>query len=90
MQFFFCYNVKRTKDKTKGGHFMNASNTTDITAASFFTRANHEIRNMMTLIRGSLQLIETKHPHVRAFEHWMQTMDNIRNLNRLYSFGISL
>ena len=62
---------------------MNASNTTDITAASFFTRANHEIRNMMTLIRGSLQLIETKHPHVRAFEHWMQTMDNIRNLNEL-------
>ena len=30
----------------------------------------HEIRNPLTLLSGTLQLIESRHPEVRSFEYW--------------------
>lgn len=43
----------------------------------------HEIRNPLTLINSSLQLIETMHPEVKDFQFWSQTLDDVEYLNRL-------
>lgn len=43
----------------------------------------HEIKNPLTLINSSLQLIETDHPEVRDFQFWNQTMKDIKNLRLL-------
>lgn len=43
----------------------------------------HEIKNPLTLINSSLQLIETDHPEVKDFRFWNQTMKDIRNLRLL-------
>ena len=38
----------------------------------------HEIRNPLTLISSSLQVIEAQHPEVKDFYNWKQTMEDIR------------
>lgn len=38
---------------------------------------SHEIRNPLTLISSSLQIIEAQHPEVKEFSNWDQTMDNV-------------
>lgn len=43
----------------------------------------HEIRNPLTLINSSLQLIETMHPEVKDFQFWSQTLDDVEYLNQL-------
>ena len=43
----------------------------------------HEIKNPLTLINSSLQLIEADHPEVKDFRFWNQTMKDIRNLRLL-------
>lgn len=43
----------------------------------------HEIKNPLTLINSSLQLIESDHPEVKDFRFWNQTMKDIQNLRRL-------
>lgn len=43
----------------------------------------HEIKNPLTLINSSLQLIESDHPEVKTFRFWNQTMDDIQNLRKL-------
>ncbi len=53
----------------------------------------HEIRNPLTLVSSSLQIIEAQHPEVREFNNWNQTMDDVQFmcslLNELSSFNNS-
>lgn len=37
----------------------------------------HEIRNPLTLISSSLQIIEAQHPEVKEFYNWGQTMEDV-------------
>lgn len=46
-------------------------------------KITHEIRNPLTLISSSLQLIETMHPEVRDFQFWSQTLEDVDYLNQL-------
>lgn len=43
----------------------------------------HEIKNPLTLINSSLQLIESDHPEVKTFRFWNQTMEDMKNLRLL-------
>ena len=43
----------------------------------------HEIRNPLTLINSSLQLIEDEHPEVTGFRFWNQAMEDMKNLRKL-------
>ena len=43
----------------------------------------HEIKNPLTLINSSLQLIESDHPEVKTFRFWNQTMEDLENLRKL-------
>lgn len=43
----------------------------------------HEIKNPLTLINSSLQLIESEHPEVKTFRFWTQTMQDLQNLRKL-------
>ena len=43
----------------------------------------HEIKNPLTLINSSLQLIESDHPEVKDFRFWNQTMKDLQNLRLL-------
>lgn len=36
----------------------------------YVSMITHEIRNPLTLVNSTLQLIESKHPEVTQFEHW--------------------
>ena len=38
----------------------------------------HEIRNPLTLVSSSLQVIESQHPEVKDFYNWKQTMEDRR------------
>ena len=43
----------------------------------------HEIKNPLTLINSSLQLIESDHPEVTTFRFWNQTIKDLQNLRQL-------
>lgn len=43
----------------------------------------HEIKNPLTLINSSLQLIQEEHPEVLDFRFWSQTMEDLKNLRNL-------
>ncbi len=43
----------------------------------------HEIKNIISVIGGSLQLIEKQHPEVREFSYWEDTKDDISALQAL-------
>ena len=43
----------------------------------------HEIKNPLTLINSSLQLIESEHPEIKSFRFWNQTMKDLQNLRAL-------
>lgn len=51
----------------------------------------HEIRNPLTLVSSSLQVMEIQHPEVKEFAHWKQTMEDVAFmcslLNELSSFN---
>lgn len=53
----------------------------------------HEIRNPLTLVSSSLQVIEAQHPEVKEYYNWKQTMEDIRFmcslLNELSTFNNS-
>lgn len=53
----------------------------------------HEIRNPLTLVSSSLQIIEAQHPEVKEFNNWDQTMEDVQFmcslLNELSSFNNS-
>lgn len=43
----------------------------------------HEIKNSITLISGSLQLVAKKHPEVQSFDYWNETMSEIDFLKNM-------
>lgn len=43
----------------------------------------HEIKNSITLISGSLQLVAKKHPEVQDFDYWNETMSEIDFLKNM-------
>lgn len=51
----------------------------------------HEIRNPLTLISSSLQIVEAQHPEVKKFYNWRQIMEDVNFmcslLNELSSFN---
>ncbi len=47
------------------------------------SQISHEIRNPVTLIHSSLQLIEKEHPEVCDFAFWKETMQDMQYLIRL-------
>lgn len=53
----------------------------------------HEIRNPLTLVSSSLQVIEAQHPEVKEYYNWKQTMEDIHFmcslLNELSTFNNS-
>lgn len=46
-------------------------------------KITHEIRNPLTLISSSLQLLEAMHPEIREFPYWSQTLEDVEDLNQL-------
>lgn len=44
---------------------------------------SHELRNSLTLIASTTQLIESQHPEVTDFYGWTQTVEDIRYMTRL-------
>jgi signal transduction histidine kinase len=44
---------------------------------------SHELRNPITLINSSLQLIESQHPEVKGFKFWNETMSDVRYVGSL-------
>ncbi len=47
------------------------------------SQISHEIRNPLTLIKSTAQLIESVHPEVRMFKYWDQLTDDINGLETL-------
>lgn len=43
----------------------------------------HEIKNSITLISGSLQLVAKKHPEVQGFHYWSESMSEIDFLKNM-------
>jgi signal transduction histidine kinase len=54
---------------------------------------SHEIRNPLTLISSSMQVMEVQHPEVKEFAHWTQTTQDVefvcQLLNELSTFNNS-
>lgn len=48
-----------------------------------YQRIFHEIKNIISVIGGSLQLIEKQHPEVRDFCYWTDTMADISDLQTM-------
>lgn len=44
---------------------------------------SHELRNPLTLVYSTLQLIEARHPEVLAYEHWKSMRSDIEYMNEL-------
>ena len=57
----------------------NPSNIDSLELSKMF----HEIKNPLTLINSSLQLIQDEHPEVTTFRFWNQTLEDIKNLRNL-------
>ena len=47
------------------------------------SKFSHELRNPITLINSSLQLIESQHPEVKTFKFWNETMADIQYVRYL-------
>lgn len=43
----------------------------------------HEIKNSITIINGSLQLIERQHPELTELDFWQESMDEVQHLRNL-------
>lgn len=41
------------------------------------SKISHELRNPLTLIYSTLQLIESQHPEVKEFKHWPQMIEDV-------------
>lgn len=46
---------------------------------------SHEIRNPLTLVYSTLQLIESQHPEVTSFRHWDNLRQDVEYMNSLLS-----
>ncbi len=47
------------------------------------SRISHEIRNPVTLINSSMQIIESEHPEVTSFAFWKEMREDMAYLRRL-------
>lgn len=47
------------------------------------SQISHEIRNPVTMINSSLQIIEKEHPEVQNFSLWKETMEDMQYLRSL-------
>lgn len=47
------------------------------------SRITHEIRNTLTLISSSMQLIQDAHPETGSFKYWSETLDDVQYLRIL-------
>lgn len=47
------------------------------------SKISHEIRNPLTLISSTLQLIQKQHPETETFAHWQELMEDIRFMQSL-------
>lgn len=47
------------------------------------SQISHEIRNPLTLIKSTAQLIESVHPEVKTFKYWDQLTEDINGLETL-------
>lgn len=43
----------------------------------------HEVRNPLTLVSSSLQVMEAQHPEVKEFSHWQNTMEDVAYMCQL-------
>ena len=47
------------------------------------SQISHEIRNPLTLIKSTVQLIESQHPEVTEFKYWSQLTQDLNGLEQL-------
>lgn len=45
----------------------------------------HELRNPLSLLKGTIQYIETKHPEVKEFKYWDQMQDLLNDMEHIMS-----
>jgi len=45
----------------------------------FLSKFTHELRNPLTLVKSTIQLIESQHPEVVNFKYWNQIMSDIND-----------
>jgi signal transduction histidine kinase len=45
----------------------------------------HELRNPLSLMKGTLQYIETKHPETKEFKYWGQLQELVRDMETMMS-----
>ena len=50
---------------------------------------SHEIRNPLSLVYSSIQLIEADHPEVRSYRHWAQMREDVEYMTRLLTLALS-
>ncbi len=43
----------------------------------------HELRNPLSLLKGTIQYIETKHPDVKEYKYWDQVQDLVDDMERI-------
>ena len=47
------------------------------------SKISHELRNPLTIIYSTLQLIETQHPEAKNFRHWPELIQDVEFMNLL-------
>lgn len=47
------------------------------------SKIGHEIRNPLTLVSSTLQLIEKQHPETKNFAHWAQVLEDVKFMQLL-------
>lgn len=48
-----------------------------------YAKAFHEIKNSITIIRSSLQLLEKQHPEIAEFEYWQDSQESLGYLSKM-------
>lgn len=48
-----------------------------------YAKAFHEIKNSITIINSSLQLLEKQHPELSAYEYWTESRDTLNYLKQM-------
>ena len=49
----------------------------------FLSKFSHELRNPLTSVYSTLQLIEMQHPEVKEFKHWSNLTSDVEYMNAL-------
>lgn len=69
--------------KTQHADFSYILNKLEAEHHEILSGISHEIRNPLTLINSSLQLIESAHPEAKEFKFWNQIKEDIQYLRSL-------